>query len=101
MFKTFRIAVLLLILLFVSVNTWLTQARSTDWNNSLYLKIYPINGDGSDVAEKYVRNLKIKHFRGIEEFAARYLRDYEEIESDAARYRWQWVFREGVPAAQI
>ncbi len=38
---------------------------------------------------------------GIEEFAARYLRDYEEIESDAARYRWQWVFREGVPAAQI
>ena len=34
---------------------------------------------------------------GIEEFAARYLRDYEEIESDASRYRWQWVFRDGAP----
>ena len=37
---------------------------------------------------------------GIEEFAARYLRDYEEIESDASRYRWQWVFREGEPLSR-
>jgi len=30
MFKAIRIAVLLIILFFVAVNTWLTQARSTD-----------------------------------------------------------------------
>jgi len=76
MFKAIRITVLMLVLLFVSVSTWLTQARSTDWNNSLYLKIYPINGDGSDIAGKYIRNLEIKHFTGIEEFAAREVNRY-------------------------
>ena len=50
MFKAIRIGVLLLILFSVSVSTWLTQARSTDWNDSLWVKIYPINGDGSQVA---------------------------------------------------
>ena len=47
MFKAVRISILLLILFFVSVSTWLTQSRSTDWNDSLWVKIYPINGDGS------------------------------------------------------
>ena len=48
MFKAIRITVLLLILFFVAVSTWLTQSRSTDWNNSLWVKIYPVNGVGSD-----------------------------------------------------
>ena len=71
MFKAFRITVLLLILFFVIVNTWLTQARSTDWNNSLWVKIYPINGDGSDISRNYIKNLDISAFAGIESFIAR------------------------------
>jgi hypothetical protein len=71
MFKAIRIAVLLLILFVVSVSTWLTQARSTDWNNSLWVKIYPINGDGSKQAGDYIRDLKLDNFAGIEEFIAR------------------------------
>ena len=71
MFKTFRITVLLLILFFVAVNTWLTQARSTDWNNSLWVKIYPINGDGSDISSNYISNLDTGAFEGIESFIAR------------------------------
>ncbi len=47
MFKAIRISILLLILLFVSVSTYLTQARSTDWDSSLWITIYPINADGS------------------------------------------------------
>ena len=47
MFKTVRISILLFVLFFVAVSTWLTQARSTDWNNSLWVKVYPINGDNS------------------------------------------------------
>jgi len=62
---------LLLILLFVSVNTWLTQSRSTDWNNSLYVKIYPINADGSDAAAKYIESLKLRDFENIETFVSR------------------------------
>ena len=71
MFKVVRISILLFILFFVGVSTWLTQARSTDWNNSVWIKIYPINADGSDAAARYIDNLEVRHFEGIETFLAR------------------------------
>jgi hypothetical protein len=71
MFKAIRIAVLLFILFMVAMGTWLSQARSTDWNNSLWVKIYPINGDGSDVSNDYISALDVKTFAGIEEFVNR------------------------------
>ncbi len=71
MFKAIRITVLLFILLFVVISTALTQARSTDWNNSLWIKVYPINGDGSSDASKYIENLKASDFAGIEQFLTR------------------------------
>ena len=71
MFKAVRISILLLILFFVSVSTWLTQSRSTDWNDSLWVKIYPINGDGSVQTGEYIRGLDVDDFRAIEEFLAR------------------------------
>ena len=71
MFKAVRISILLFILFFVTVSTWLTQARSTDWNDSLWIKIYPINADGSTEASKYIEGLEVRHFEGIEAFLAR------------------------------
>jgi len=54
MFKAIRISILLFILFFVAVSTWLTQARSTDWGNSLWVKVYPINADGSEIVARYI-----------------------------------------------
>jgi hypothetical protein len=71
MFKAIRIAILLFVLLFVSLSTWLTSARSTDWNNSLWLKIYPINADGSEASSREIARLKTEHFIDVEEFVAR------------------------------
>ena len=71
MFKAIRISLLLFILFFVSVSTWLTQARSTDWNNSLWVKIYPINADGSAASAEYIAALTADTFSGIEQFVAR------------------------------
>jgi len=71
MFKAVRISILLFILLFVGLSTFLTQARSTDWNNSLWIKIYPINADGSPEATKYIQGLKSSDFEGIETFLKR------------------------------
>jgi len=68
MFKAIRISVLLFILFFVAVSTWLTQARSTDWENSLWVKVYPINADGSDASSDYIAGLETDHFSDIEEF---------------------------------
>ena len=71
MFKAVRISILLFILFFVAVSTWLTQARSTNWNNSLWVKVYPINADGSEEASKYIDGLQVADFEGIEAFLAR------------------------------
>ena len=71
MFKAVRISILLFILFFVAVSTWLTQARSTDWNNSLWVKVYPINADGSQASTKYIANLKPHDFDGVESFLTR------------------------------
>jgi len=76
MFRAIRIVILLGILFFVAVSTWLTQARSTDWNNSLWVKIYPINADGSSVSQRYIEALEPSQFEDIESFIAR----------EAARY---------------
>ena len=70
-FKAIRLAILLFILAFVAIGTWLAQARSTDWNNSLWVKVYPINADGSEVVDRYIANLEVEDFAGIEEFVAR------------------------------
>ena len=71
MFKAVRISILLFILFMVAVSTWLTQARSTDWNNSLWVKVYPINGDGSEMSAQYIDKLEVRDFQGIESFLAR------------------------------
>ena len=76
MFKAIRITILLFILFLVAVGTWLTQLRCTDWNNSLWIKLYPINADGSDVVDKYIDRLKVRDFEGIENFVAREVERY-------------------------
>ena len=76
MFKAIRVTVLLLLLFFVAVSTWLTQSRSTDWNNSLWVKIYPINGDGSDLSKRYIDSLTTDSYKPIESFIAREIEKY-------------------------
>jgi hypothetical protein len=76
MFKAVRIILLLLLLLFVSLGSWLTQSRSTDWNNSLWVKVYPINGDGSEESRLYIETLELRDFTAIEEFVAREVARY-------------------------
>jgi hypothetical protein len=76
MFKALRISVLLVVLIFVAGTTWLAQARSTDWNNSLWVKIYPINGDGSNASLRHIEQLKLEHFAGIEDFLQREVTRY-------------------------
>lgn len=76
MFKAIRITFLLVILLFVAASTWLTQSRSTDWNNSLWVKVYPINADGSDTSGRYISKLTANDFKPIESFVEREIAKY-------------------------
>ena len=76
MFKAIRIAILLFILFFVAVGTWLAQSRSTDWNNSLWVKVYPINADSSETVDRYIATLEVEDFTDIEEFLTREVQRY-------------------------
>ncbi len=98
MFKALRITVLLLILFFVVVNTWLTQSRSTDWNNSLWVKIYPINGDGSDISSSYIANLDVGAFEGIETFITRETERYGKTVTRPLRIELGQVINEQPPS---
>lgn len=75
MFRKLRIAFLLLLLVFVAANAWLSKLRSTDWDRSLWVVVYPINGDGSAVSAAYIDALRAPPLQGtfadIEEFMAR------------------------------
>ncbi len=71
LWRLLRVSLLLYLLLFVAVGTWLAGSRSTDWNNTLYMAVYPVNGDDSERSSSYIKTLAAKDFRAIEVFMAR------------------------------
>ena len=98
MFKAIRISILLLILAFVTLSTWLSAARSTDWNNSLWVKVYPINADGTDATARYIDALDVDDFAGIEEFIAREAERYGQSVSRPVRMELGELIDEQPPA---
>lgn len=76
MWKIIRITVLLLVLAVVSAATWLDRVSTTTWDKTLWVGIFPLNGDGSDAASRYINDLTVEDFSSIESFFA----------EEAARY---------------
>ncbi len=97
MFRAIRIAILLFILVAVGMNAWLTQSRSTDWNNSLWVKVYPINADGSEASTKHIERLKPEHFRSIETFISREASRYGKTLEQPVRMELGQEIREQPP----
>jgi hypothetical protein len=67
-FRTLRIALLLIILLFVGLNALMTKKRSTDWDLPLKTVVYPINGDGTKITADYITSLQVDVLKDIEDF---------------------------------
>lgn len=70
MFKRVRIAILLYVLLFVAVGEFLAARRSTDWDDTLWVDVYPVNGDHLTGTQRYLDELDAKEFDGVEQFFA-------------------------------
>jgi len=70
-YRGLRILLLLIILLLVSVNAWLSQTRTTDWQEPLWAVVYPIAADTQPVTQFYVDALSEDHFDDMEIFMAR------------------------------
>lgn len=76
MWRQLRIAILLLILLFVALNTYFDRVYSTDWDNALRVAVFPVNADGSDVAGRYILTLQPDYFASLEDFFGEEARQY-------------------------
>src|SRR5579872_2922138 len=68
--KQLRIVLLLLVLAVVVSQSWLDRIRTTSWNRTLWIGIYPMNGDASAAAERYIGGLEPQDFSDIERFYA-------------------------------
>lgn len=68
MWKKLRIALLLLILLTVALNTWRAQQQVRDWTHTIQIAVFPINGDGSPATARRIASLDEEDFKDIEAF---------------------------------
>lgn len=76
MFRKLRIFILLLVLGAVALMQFGTMWNLTDWNEQLWIGVYPVNADGSQRSSKHIANLSETGFAAIGEF----------LEAEAARH---------------
>jgi hypothetical protein len=70
MFRKIRITILLVLLVIVGGNAWLTRLRTTDWDIPLDVVIYPVNGDGSARSARYIAALDRDDFAAVGHYMA-------------------------------
>ncbi len=85
LFKAIRIFILLFILLIVGLNTYFSGIWATNWENTLWVGIYPINADGSESAEQYIDSLDEDSFLPIADFFITEAERYELEITEPAR----------------
>lgn len=95
--RTLRISLLLVILVAVAGDAWLTRMRTTDWSESLWVSVYPINADGSPATERYIASLGNESFVAVEEFLAREAERYGVAQSSPMQLRLAPEVREPPP----
>lgn len=67
---TVRLAILLATLAFVALGAWLDRRRSTDWDGTLRVTVYPIAIDAEPHTRAYVAGMDSDSFTAIGEFLA-------------------------------
>ena len=71
MWRNIRILALLLVLGAVALEQSLERVHTQSWQQTLWVGIFPLNADGSRVAQGYIEALKREDFVPIESFFAR------------------------------
>lgn len=87
MFRKIRITILLIILAGVALGTWLDRSRSTDWDKTLWVAVYPIAVQDNAVVNSYIQNLSNDTFADIGEFLRSEGERYGVKLSEPARVR--------------
>ena len=100
MWRRLRIFVLLLILAFVALNAYFDRLYSTDWDIPLRVAVYPINGDGSDEAERFIRDRLEDDYTALEGFFATEAAEYDVEIEEPVRFRTAQQLREAPPLVE-
>lgn len=66
-FKQIRILLLLIVLLLVVHNVFNDRARIASWEVPLFVSVYPVNADGSEVVDGFMASLAAADFQPIAE----------------------------------
>jgi hypothetical protein len=74
--RNVRIAILLLILAVAAWTNLYDQLSTTDWDETLYVGIFPIDESGNSVARDYIAQLSTNRIADIEEFLNQEAHDY-------------------------
>ncbi len=77
MFEFLRKFSLLMLLFVVGLSTYLSARNATDWQEPLWVEVYPINGDGRELTASYIDSLELKQFLAIEQFMKREAQHYQ------------------------
>ncbi|MCX9158402.1 hypothetical protein OPU71_19955 [Niveibacterium sp. 24ML] len=99
MWKTIRIALLLLVLATVALDAWRAKHAATDWQDTLHVAVYPINADGSAAAASRIAALDREQLLPIERFLADEARRYGVATMMPVRLTLQAALTAGPPAA--
>lgn len=75
-FRLLRVAVLLITLFVVAMNTWLSSVRIQSWSRPVWVVLYPVNADGRADTQAYIDALSVEHFEEIDGFLSREARRY-------------------------
>lgn len=71
MWRALRIAILLLALLVALGVTWGDRYRTTRWQDTLWIGVFPVSADGRPATARYIAGLGPGQFAAIEAFFAR------------------------------
>lgn len=71
MWRNLRIAILLLILGIAAYSNWYDRLSTTDWDETLYIGVFPIDDAGNEVTRDYIARLSADRIEDIEQFLNR------------------------------
>jgi hypothetical protein len=74
--RNLRIAILLLILGIAAYGNWYDRLSTTDWDDLLYIGVFPIDEAGNEVSRDYVARLSDDNVADIEKFLNREAKRY-------------------------
>jgi hypothetical protein len=69
--RRIRIGVLLVVLVIAAGESWSDRFITTRWTNTLWIGLFPIDGDGHPATGRYIEALDRGQFTAIEEFVRR------------------------------